>query len=132
MLNHFVGMGRIVADPELKTTTSGVPVVSFTLAVERDHQQNGNRQTDFINCTAWRNTAEFISKYFHKGSMTVVEGRLQSRKWEDKNGGKRTEWEIQVDSVYFGESKKDSGTNYAPNISTSDFEDLADEEELPF
>lgn len=106
MLNRIIIMGRLTAAPELKTTQSGLIVVSFTVACERDFG-SGEKQTDFIDCTAWRGTAEFVSKYFRKGSMIVVSGRLQSRKWEDRDGNKRTNWEIQAESVYFGESRRD-------------------------
>ena len=108
MLNHIAIMGRLVRDPELRYTGDSVPVANFTVAVDRDYQnEGGERQTDFIDCSAWRGTAEFISKYFHKGSMIVVSGRLQSRKWEDNDGNKRTSWGIKVDNVYFGEKKSD-------------------------
>jgi single-strand DNA-binding protein len=106
MLNRIIIMGRLTAAPELKTTQSGVSVVSFTVACERDFG-SGEKQTDFIDCTAWRGTAEFVSKYFRKGSMIVVSGRLQSRKWQDRDGNNRTNWEIQADNVYFGESRRD-------------------------
>lgn len=107
MLNHIAIMGRLVRDPELRYTGDSVPVANFTVAVDRDYQnEGGERQADFIDCSAWRGTAEFVSKYFRKGSMIVVSGRLQSRKWEDSDGNKRTGWGIKVDSVYFGESKK--------------------------
>ena len=127
MLNHIAIMGRLVRDPELRYTGDSVPVANFTVAVDRDYQnEGGERQTDFIDCSAWRGTAEFISKYFHKGSMIVVSGRLQSRKWEDKDGNKRTGWEVKADNVYFGEKKSDKAaeperapapsnySNYAP------------------
>ena len=110
MLNHIVIMGRLTRDPELRTTQSGVSVTSFTVAVDRDFggRDGGERQTDFIDCVAWRQTGEFVSKYFHKGSMIVVSGRLQSRKWQDREGNNRTSWEINADNVYFGESRRDS------------------------
>ena len=110
MLNHIVIMGRLTRDPELRYTQSNTPVAGFTVAVDRDFggRDGGEKQTDFIDCTAWRQTGEFVSKYFHKGSMIVVSGRLQSRKWEDRDGNKRTSWEINVDNVYFGESRRDS------------------------
>jgi single-strand DNA-binding protein len=108
MLNRIIIMGRLTAAPELKTTQSGVSVVSFTVACERDYSGQGQeKQTDFVDCTAWRGTAEFVSKHFRKGSMIVVSGRLQSRKWEDRDGNKRTSWEILAESVYFGESRRD-------------------------
>ena len=108
MLNHIVIMGRLVQDPVLRTTQSGVNVASFTVAVDRDFGgRDGNeRQTDFIDCVAWRQTGEFVSRYFQKGRMIVVSGRLQSRKWQDREGNNRTNWEISADNVYFGDSKR--------------------------
>ena len=113
MLNHIVIMGRLTRDPELRTTQSGVSVTSFTVAVDRDFggRDGGEKQTDFIDCVAWRQTGEFISKYFTKGRMAVVSGRLQSRKWETKEGDKRTSWEVVVDNAYFGDSRRDSDSN---------------------
>ena len=110
MLNHIVIMGRLTRDPELRTTQSGVSVASFTVAVDRDFvgRDGGERQTDFFDCSAWRQTGEFVSKYFHKGSMIVVSGRMQSRKFQDREGNNRTAWDIQADNVYFGESKRDN------------------------
>ena len=110
MLNHITIMGRLTRDPELRTTQSGVSVASFTAAVDRDFggRDGSERQTDFIDCVAWRQTGEFVSKYFRKGSMIVVSGRLQSRKWQDRDGNNRTNWEIVADNVYFGESRRDS------------------------
>lgn len=111
MLNHIVLMGRLTRDPELRRTQSGVPVASFTLAVDRDFQSRdgGEKQTDFINVVAWRSTGEFVSKYFNKGKMAVVSGRLQMNNWNDKEGNKRTTAEVVADNVYFGESKSASG-----------------------
>ena len=108
MLNHIVVMGRLTRDPELRYTQSQVPVASFTVAVDRDFssRDTGERQTDFIDCVAWRSTAEFVSKFFQKGSMAVVSGRLQIRDWTDREGGKRRSAEIVADNVYFGESKR--------------------------
>ena len=108
MLNHIVLMGRLTRDPELRRTQSGLPVASFSLAVDRDFtpRDGGEKQTDFIDIVAWRNTAEFVSKYFSKGSMAVVSGRLQIRDWQDNNGNKRRSAEVVADNVYFGESKK--------------------------
>ena len=109
MLNKIVIMGRIVHDPELRYTQSQTPVASFSLACERDRKnQNGEKETDFIDCSAWRHTAEFISKYVVKGTLIVVEGRLQIRSFTDKNGNKRTAPEIVVDNAYFAESKRKS------------------------
>lgn len=118
MLNHIVIMGRLVRDPELRTTQSGINVASFTVAVDRDYSGQGQeKQTDFIDCVAWRGTGEFVSKYFSKGRMIVVSGRLQSRKWQDNQGNNRTSWEINADSCYFGDSKpadsQNSQGNYA-------------------
>ena len=119
MLNHIVIMGRLVRDPELRRTGSGVAVTSFTLAVDRDFgkNENGERETDFIDCVAWRQTGEFVSKYFTKGSMIVVSGRLQIRGWTDKDGNKRRTAEVVADNVYFGESKRSSegGSSYNGN-----------------
>ena len=110
MLNHIVIMGRLTRDPELRRTGSGVAVASFTLAVDRDFapKDGGERETDFIDCVAWRQTGEFVSKYFTKGRMAVVSGRLQIRGWTDKDGNKRRSAEIVADNVYFGDSKRDS------------------------
>lgn len=117
MLNHITIMGRLTRDPELRTTQSGVNVASFTVAVDRDFAQGGQRETDFIDCVGWRQTGEFVSKYFQKGSMIVVDGRLQSRHWEDRDGNKRVNWEINADRCYFGEAKRDGeriATSAAP------------------
>lgn len=113
MLNHIVLMGRLTRDPELRRTGSGIAVATFTLAVDRDfaNGQTGERETDFIDIVAWRNTAEFVSKYFTKGRMAVVSGRLQIRPWTDKEGNKRRSAEVIADNVYFGDSKRDSGDN---------------------
>ena len=107
MLNHIVIMGRMVRDPELRTTQGGTNVCSFTLACDRDFKakDSGEKETDFIDCVAWRSTAEFVSKYFAKGRMAVVLGRLQLRDWTDRDGNKRRAAEIVADSVYFGDSK---------------------------
>lgn len=112
MLNHIVIMGRLTRDPELRRTGSGLAVANFTVAVDRDwpSKDTGEKETDFINCVAWRQTGEFVSKYFTKGSMIVVSGRLQIRKWTDDNGNNRTTAEIVADNVYFGESKRNSST----------------------
>ena len=112
MLNHIVLMGRLTRDPELRRTGSGVPVASFTLAVDRDFgsRDGGEKETDFIDIVAWRNTAEFVSKYFTKGRMAVVSGRLQIRSWTDKEGNKRRTAEVVADNVYFGDSRRDGDT----------------------
>lgn len=111
MLNQIVIMGRLTRDPELRYTQSGTAVTSFTLAVDRDmrNKETGERQTDFIDCVAWRNTAEFAANYFSKGRMAVVEGRLQIRDWTDKDGNKRKSAEVLVGSLYFGDSKNSAG-----------------------
>ena len=108
MLNHITIMGRLTRDPELRRTGSGIAVASFTVAVDRDFggRDGGERETDFIDCVAWRQTGEFVSKYFTKGSMIVVSGRLQIRNWNDKDGNKRRSAEVVADNVYFGESKR--------------------------
>ena len=117
MLNHIVIMGRLTRDPELRRTGTGVAVASFTLAVDRDFggREGGERETDFIDCVAWRQTGEFVSKYFTKGRMAVVSGRLQIRSWTDKEGNKRRTAEVVADNVYFGDSKRDgdNGGSYA-------------------
>ena len=132
MLNRIFLMGRLTRDPELRRTQSGTAVASFALAVDRDYKdQDGQRETDFVDIVAWRSTAEFVSKYFSKGRMAVVEGRLQVRLWTDKDGAKRRTTEVVADNVYFGDSKKvsDSDTSPAP-----DFREVPPEEkgELPF
>lgn len=124
MLNHITIMGRLTRDPELRYTQSQTPVASFTLAVDRDYggRDGGEKQTDFIDCVAWRQTAEFVSKYFQKGSMAVVSGRLQIRDWTDREGGKRRSAEVVVDNIYFGESRRrDSGDSgsYGGNYGSS-------------
>ncbi len=117
MLNHITIMGRLTRDPELRRTGSGVAVASFRVAVDRDFapKDGGERKTDFIDCVAWRQTGEFISKYFTKGRMIVVDGRLEMRDWNDKDGNKRTSAEIVVENAYFGDSKRDGdgGNTYA-------------------
>lgn len=124
MLNRITIMGRLVRDPELKYTASNTAVTSFTLAVDRDF---GEKKTDFIDCVAWKQTAEFVCNYFHKGSLAVASGRLQLRDWEDQNGNKRRNAEVVVDSIYFGESKR-------TDDSKPTFTELSNEDdgELPF
>lgn len=148
MLNHIVIMGRLTRDPELRRTQNGTPVTTITVAVDRDYQSREaqEKQVDFIDAVAWRSTAEFVSKYFTKGKMIVVEGSLQSRKWTDKNGANRTSWEIQIANVYFGESRRDSqsgeyaassygeqsyGTSPAP-ANGDGFTEIEEDGELPF
>ena len=110
MLNHIVLMGRLTRDPELRRTATGVAVATFSLAVDRDFASSatGEKETDFIDIVAWRNTAEFVSKYFAKGRMAVVSGRLQIRNWNDKEGNKRRSAEVIADNIYFGDSKRDN------------------------
>lgn len=146
MLNHIVIMGRLTRDPELRYTQSQLPVATFRVAVDRDFGRGEEKQTDFIDCVAWRSTAEFVSKYFAKGSMAVVSGRLQIRDWTDREGGKRRSAEVVVDNMYFGESKRREGgemrgeprhsSSYdapAPSMGASAFSELGDDDgELPF
>lgn len=150
MLNHITIMGRLTRDPEIRYTQSQTPVTSFTLAVDRDFggRDGGEKQTDFIDCVAWRQTAEFVSKYFTKGSMAVVSGRLQIRDWIDRDGGKRRNAEVVVDNIYFGESKRRDGgdvrsesrpayqssyESVSPSMGASAFSELGDDDgELPF
>lgn len=127
MLNTITIMGRLTRDPELRYTQSNTPVASFTLAVDRDF---GEKQTDFIDCVAWRGTGEFVDRYFSKGSMAIVSGRLQIRSWTDDNGNKRRNAEVVADHVYFGESKRREAS---ADISAADFEELDGKDgELPF
>lgn len=148
MLNHIVLMGRLVRDPELRNTQSGIAVVSFTLAVDRDfsNRDTGEKETDFIDITAWRNTAEFVSKYFSKGRMAVVSGRLQIRSYTDRDGNKRKAAEVVADNVYFGDSKPNGGENSVvastpvpagtpiPVSAGNDFAEITDEDDelMPF
>ena len=132
MLNKIVLMGRLTRDPELRRTQSGTPVASFALAVDRDFKsQNGEKETDFIDVVVWRNTAEFVSKYFSKGRMAIVEGRLQIRDWTDKDGGNRRSAEVVADNVYFGDSKREAGEEEYNRIES--FQEVTDgESDLPF
>ena len=159
MLNHITIMGRLTRDPELRRTGSGIAVTSFTVAVDRDFsgRDGGEKETDFIDCVAWRQTGEFVSKYFTKGRMAVVSGRLQIRGWTDKDGNKRRTAEVVADNVYFGDSRRDGegapasfgGNSYgsygaapaapayggysAPSVPASDFAMLDDDDaQLPF
>lgn len=124
MLNTITIQGRLTRDPELRYTQNNTPVTSFTVACERDF---GDKQVDYIDCVAWRHSAEFVDKYFSKGSMATVAGRLQSRSWQDKDGNKRVNWEINAEHVYFGESKR-SDVAAAPKLVEADDFD----EDLPF
>ena len=131
MLNKVIVMGRLVRDPELRRTNSGTAVASFTIACDRDFKSDGGgREADFIECVAWRNTAEFVSKYFTKGRMAVVSGRLQTRNWTDKEGNKRKATEIVAESVYFGDSKREELQSYA--APQESFAELPDDGEIPF
>ena len=133
MLNKIFLMGRLTHDPELRRTGSGTAVASFSLAVDRDFKsQSGEKETDFIDIVAWRNTAEFVSKYFTKGRMAVVEGRLQIRDWTDKEGNKRRSSEVVADSIYFGDSKKDTGMPAQSYSNNGSFSEVEDDGELPF
>ena len=137
MLNHIVLMGRLTKDPELRRTTSGVPVSTFRIAVDRDFSGNGGeKQADFVDIVAWRNTAEFVSKHFSKGRMAVVSGRLQMREWTDKEGHRRINAEVVADNVYFGDSKKsEGGGDYEPpqDVPQDNFQDVSDDDgDLPF
>lgn len=122
MLNHITLMGRLTRDPELRRTGSGTPVASFTIAVDRDFggKDGGEKETDFIDIIAWRNTGEFVSKYFTKGRMAVVSGRLQIRGWTDKDGNKRKTAEVVADNVYFADGKKDAAESNTNLYSGSD------------
>ena len=150
MLNKVIVIGRLVRDPELRRTQSGTAVTSFRIAVDRGFKgRDGNSQADFFDVVAWQSTAEFVSKYFNKGSLIIIEGRLQSRDWTDKEGGKRVAIEIVAENVHFGESKRAAVENnsYAPAYGTpasdrgyaapmggqSDFAEIGEEDgELPF
>ncbi len=133
MLNHITIMGRLTKNPEMRRTGSGKAVTSFTLAVDRDFTTGGEKETDFIECVAWGNTAEFVNTYFSKGRMAVVSGRLQIRKWQDKEGNKRSTAEVVANNVYFGESKNEN-TSAAPNVAPAQFTMLDDNDDaqLPF
>lgn len=132
MINSVVLMGRLTADPELKNTNSGIEVCSFSVAVERSYKSdNGEKQTDFINVTAWRQSAAFISKYFRKGQMIAIEGSIQTRSYEDKNGNKRTAFEVVVEHASFCGGKSDSSTGTAPAESVS-VDVSANEDDVPF
>ena len=127
MLNKVILQGRLTANPELKSTTNGVSVCAFTLAVDRSYQSGGERQTDFINCVAWRGTAEFISKYFAKGRMLIACGELQVRKYTTNDGQTRSVTEVIVDDVNFGGDKKEAASNAAPAS-----EEILADDDFPF
>jgi single-strand DNA-binding protein len=142
MLNEVILHGRVCADPELRYTPNQIPVVSFTLAVDRDYagRDGAERQTDFIDCVAYRKTAEFVSKYFQKGSLAIARGRLTVRAYKDREGNARRAWEVSADSVWFGESRRSAEAAHtaAPasrpvDVEPPRFEDLGDDGgELPF
>lgn len=135
MLNHITIMGRLVRDPELRSTQTGTPVASFTLAVDRDRKgPDGERTTDFIDCVAWRGTAEFVSRYFSKGRMAVVDGRLQIREYTDREGNNRRTAEVVAENVYFGDSNNGNrGANNGTNKQSGGFIELpGDDSDLPF
>ena len=146
MLNRVIIMGRLTRDPELRRTQGGTAVTSFSLAVDRDFKsrESGEKATDFIDVVAWRSTAEFVSQYFTKGRMAVVEGRLQIRDWKDKDGNNRRTAEVVADNVYFGDSKRDGAApsgGYAPSYGAAEnysapvsggFAEIEDDGELPF
>lgn len=150
MLNKIFIMGRLTRDPELRRTQNGTAVAGFALAVDRDYKNaDGTKETDFIEVVAWRSSAEFVSKYFTKGRMAIVEGRLQIRDWTDKDGNKRRNAEVVADNVYFGDSKKEgdsSGGSYGGSSGgykaagkavdvepgEGDFAEVEDEEDFPF
>ena len=130
MLNKIIIMGRLTRDPELRSTQNGTAVASFSLAVDRDgkDKQTGERAVDFIDCVAWRQTAEFVSRYFSKGRIAVVEGRLQLRDWTNKEGNKRRAAEVMVNSIYFGDSKREN----ADATEELQFQEMEDDGDLPF
>ena len=148
MLNKIFLQGRLVADPELRHTQSGIPVASFRIAVDRDYKnQNGEKETDFINIVAWRGIGEFVSRYFYKGRMAIVVGQLEIREYTDRDGNRRYATEVVANNIYFGDSKKDSSTgnnntgqesysNYGPpdgGVGNGAFSELTDDDgELPF
>ena len=145
MFNLVVLTGRLTSDPELKTTQTGVSVCSFSIAVERKYKQGEDRQADFINIVAWRGTAEFVSKYFTKGSMIGIEGAIQSRKYQDKDGNTRTAFEVVANNVQFIEAKKPQGNGESNSLPTpendpppqfaehlEEFSEVATDDDLPF
>lgn len=137
-MNKVILIGRITADPELKKKQTGTSVLSFSLAVERSYSKDGNRETDFINCVAWRTTAEFIARYFTKGNMIALVGELQQRNYQTQQGEKRTVYEVIVNEASFCESKKSDNTPSMPeypqfsNSPDSSFEEMSSEDVLPF
>lgn len=137
MFNSVILSGRLTADPELKKTPNGISVTSFSIAVNRPYTKDGESQADFINVVAWRNTAEFVTKYFKKGSLIGIEGSIQTRNYEDKNGNKRTAFEVVANQVHFLESKRNSeqesdNSSTMPNANTTDLSEIGTDEDLPF
>lgn len=133
MLNNVVIMGRLTRDPELRRTQSGTAVTSFTMAVDRDFKsQSGEKETDFIDVVAWRNTGEFAAKYLAKGRMAAVEGRIQARDWQDKDGNRRKSVEVVADNVYFAESKRDSKPQESRTVDDQEFDEIEDDGDFPF
>ena len=134
MLNHIVLMGRLTKNPELRRTSSGIAVASFSLAVERDFssRESGEKETDFIDIVAWRGTAEFVAKYFTKGRMVAVSGRLQIRSWTDKDGARRRSAEVVAETVYFADSRRQSDADDAGLQAPPEPEPLEDDSDLPF
>lgn len=133
MLNNVVIMGRLTRDPELRRTQSGTAVTSFTMAVDRDFKsQSGEKETDFIDVVAWRNTGEFAAKYLAKGRMAAVEGRIQVRDWQDKDGNRRKSVEVVADNVYFADSKRDSKPQESRTVEDQEFDEIEDDGDFPF
>ena len=134
MLNKIFLQGRLVADPDLRHTQSGVAVATFRLAVDRDFKdkETGERKADFINCVAWRGTGEFVAGYFRKGRMAIVEGKMQSRTYDDRDGNRRNTIEVVADNVYFGDSKRDDGGSKPEEFREPEFTDAPDDDGCPF
>ena len=133
MLNKIIIMGRLTRDPELRRTQGGTAATSFTMAVDRDFKsQSGEKETDFIDVVAWRNTGEFAAKYLAKGRMAAVEGRIQVRDWQDKDGNRRKSVEVVADNVYFADSKRDSKPQESRTVADQEFDEIEDDGDLPF
>ena len=133
MLNKVIIMGRLTRDPELRRTQGGTAVTSFTMAVDRDFKsQSGEKETDFIDVVAWRNTGEFAAKYLAKGRMAAVEGRIQVRDWQDKDGNRRKSVEVVADNVYFADAKRDSKPQDSRAVDDQEFDEIEDDGDLPF
>lgn len=133
MLNKVIIMGRLTRDPELRRTPGGTAVTSFTVAVDRDFKsQSGEKETDFIDVVAWRNTGEFAAKYLAKGRMAAVEGRIQARDWQNKDGNRRKAVEVVADNVYFADSKRDSKPQETTSSNEPEFDEIEDDGDLPF